>query len=376
VRPTTALRRTGLPEYVKPLARHLSDDAIRYLRRINALSIPRESIRNALFNAFFKYLHPCLPVLDATTFRDALDGRGEKKISLLLLQVLIFAGSTVGSRATLASTVLGNEQETCRELFNGAKVSHHSRPRILSIGLRSVVVLQMLYAFDCEDDPFVLTQCLLLMSFCEETEGPKSVPYWVGCAVSQLDSILSDSQASTSEGPRSSQMALHKALWWTCYIRDRTIASSLHLLAQLQNNCYDIASLNVHQFQVASNSTSGASIPRQDRDSVDESTFAAAIFIEHVVLLSLIQYAAHLGDDPRERRVATWAETLNWDTHLHMQLECALESNSRTGEQIQLGMLHWQYNVAVLELEHGESATDTSQLTTLAAIKTISRITD
>lgn len=66
-----------------------------------ALSIPHTGLRDQLLLSFVLYVDPHFPVVELQTLLDAVEGRSESPVSLLLFQAVMFAASHFVDMAAL-----------------------------------------------------------------------------------------------------------------------------------------------------------------------------------------------------------------------------------------------------------------------------------
>lgn len=86
-----------LPAFVKPTPVRIPAEDIEYLTKRGALTLPSEPLRSELLNSHFNFVHPFMPLLNRREFLDIVtceDG-SKGKVSLLLLQAVMFTGSAV-----------------------------------------------------------------------------------------------------------------------------------------------------------------------------------------------------------------------------------------------------------------------------------------
>jgi Fungal Zn(2)-Cys(6) binuclear cluster domain len=110
--------RTVLPPYVRRLPPALVTDDIEYLQKKGCLDIPTDNIRNALLSSYIQYVHPYMPILDLEHFLcpvEASDG-SMGKISLLLLQAVLFAGAAFVDGQYLFAAGF-SDRKTARKTF-------------------------------------------------------------------------------------------------------------------------------------------------------------------------------------------------------------------------------------------------------------------
>lgn len=86
-----------LPAFVKPTPTRIPAEDLEYLTKRGALALPAEPLRSELLNSHFNFVHPFMPLLNRREFLDIVtceDG-SKGKVSLLLLQAVMFTGSAV-----------------------------------------------------------------------------------------------------------------------------------------------------------------------------------------------------------------------------------------------------------------------------------------
>ena len=132
-----------------------------FLQSENALTFPTSQVRLEVLHAYFRWFHPCFPVLDrAETARTFESG----EISPLLLQAILFIGASYCDEGTIQRMGFRDHPE--------AKAQHYQRARLL-------------YDADWESNQVTVLQALFLMSFWRA--GPlneKNTRYWLGSAIS------------------------------------------------------------------------------------------------------------------------------------------------------------------------------------------------
>lgn len=111
-----------LPSYIRPASRELSADDLELLYRRGALSIPDDELRDQLLRAFILYVYPFLPVVDLQEFLQAVDGNGGTRISLLLFQAVMFAGTAFVDLQFLIMAGFADRRAARLHFHNKAKV--------------------------------------------------------------------------------------------------------------------------------------------------------------------------------------------------------------------------------------------------------------
>ncbi|CAK7208491.1 Transcriptional activator of fatty acid utilization [Sporothrix bragantina] len=197
-----------LPENVRGSRARLTEldnVEIEILHQRGAFLLPPRDLCDELIEAYFKWVHPIVPVINRTRFmRQYRDTNNPP--SLLLLQAVLLAGSRVCKNPKLMDA-------------NGS-----TTPAALTFYKRA----KALYDANYEDDRVTIVQSLLLMGW--YWEGPedvtKNVFYWsrVATIVAQgsgMHRSVEDSQLSTTD------KRLWKRIWWTLFTRDRSVAVAL-----------------------------------------------------------------------------------------------------------------------------------------------------
>ncbi|KAI0478955.1 fungal-specific transcription factor domain-containing protein [Xylariaceae sp. FL0804] len=197
-----------LPENVRGSRARLTEldnIEIDILHQRGAFLLPPRSLCDELIEAYFKWVHPVVPVINKTRFmRQYRDSKNPP--SLLLLQAVLLAGSRVCHNQQLMDA-------------NGS-----TTPAALTFYKRA----KALYDANYEDDRVTIVQSLLLMGW--YWEGPedvtKNVFYWsrVATIVAQgsgMHRSVEGSQLSKTD------KRLWKRIWWTLFTRDRSVAVAL-----------------------------------------------------------------------------------------------------------------------------------------------------
>ncbi|KAG8414303.1 Transcriptional activator of fatty acid utilization [Metarhizium acridum] len=192
-----------LPENVRGSRARLTEldnVEIEILHQRGAFLLPPRSLCDELIEAYFKWVHPIVPVINRSRFmRQYRDPKNPP--SLLLLQAVLLAGS------------------------------------------------RALYDANYEDDRVTIVQSLLLMGW--YWEGPedvtKNVFYWsrVATIVAQgsgMHRSVEQSQLSKSD------KRLWKRIWWTLFTRDRSVAVALGRPVHINLDDSDVEMLTEDDF--------------------------------------------------------------------------------------------------------------------------------
>jgi hypothetical protein len=73
----------------------LSSQDINFIKMKGALTLPSSPVLDDLIRRYFLWVHPCLPLLDEGEFLQAYRRYRSEKISLFLLQAMLFASCAV-----------------------------------------------------------------------------------------------------------------------------------------------------------------------------------------------------------------------------------------------------------------------------------------
>ncbi|KAK0101202.1 Cutinase transcription factor 1 beta [Cadophora gregata] len=220
-----------LPAYLKPLPQRMTSVDIDYLFAKGALSLPDTPVRDALLRAYCEFVHPYMPLLELHNVLEIMnDSTGESgKISLLLFQAIMFAGTAFVDMSQLVAAGYTNRKAARKAFFQKARV---------------------LYDFDYEIDRVSLVQSLLLMTYWYETpDDQKDTWHWMGVAISLAHTI------GLHRNPENSNMEpakkkLWKRIWWSCFMRDRLIALGMRRPTRVKDEDYDVPMLVEEDFEI------------------------------------------------------------------------------------------------------------------------------
>lgn len=122
--PAAPMLKHKLPDYLKPLPQRMTSVDIDYLFAKGALSLPDVPIRNALLRAYIEYVHPYMPLVEMFEVVQIIDeGTGEHgRISLLLFQAIMFAGTAFVDMEYLRNAGYSNRKAARKAFFQKARV--------------------------------------------------------------------------------------------------------------------------------------------------------------------------------------------------------------------------------------------------------------
>ena len=114
-----------LPLFIKPLPARIGPDEVTYLEKKGALTIPKTSLRNEMLRAYVEFVHPYMPLLDLHDFLTVIDQPDGSlgKVSLILFQAVMFAGSAFVGMHHLRSAGYVTRKEARKDFFQKTRVS-------------------------------------------------------------------------------------------------------------------------------------------------------------------------------------------------------------------------------------------------------------
>lgn len=119
-----------LPRFIKPLPSKIGPEEISYLEKKGALSVPRGTLRSEMLRAYVEFVHPYMPLLDLHDFLSVIDKSdgSNGKVSLILFQAVMFAGSAFVDMQFLHTAGYATRKEARKDFFQKTRVSYISFP--------------------------------------------------------------------------------------------------------------------------------------------------------------------------------------------------------------------------------------------------------
>ncbi|KAH0496009.1 hypothetical protein TgHK011_009530 [Trichoderma gracile] len=203
-----------MPFIRPPDLSHLSALDIRFMQLNGCFDLPHMPILNEFVRIYFLHVHPIIPLLDEGEFWDSYSCTNGKRISLLVLQAIIFAACAFIPGAIAEATGFDCPRAATAAFYKKAKI---------------------LYDFETECDPISLGQAALLFTFWPGSLRPgpsKENSQWLSKAIGHAKSLRAHHLTSNTgrdklpDIPPQTRISLRR-LWWCCYIRDRIIALGL-----------------------------------------------------------------------------------------------------------------------------------------------------
>ncbi|KAH7414369.1 fungal-specific transcription factor domain-containing protein [Phaeosphaeria sp. MPI-PUGE-AT-0046c] len=221
-----------LPRFIKPLPSKIGPEEVSYLEKKGALSVPRGTLRSEMLRAYIEFVHPYMPLLDLHDFLSVIDKSdgSNGKVSLILFQAVMFAGSAFVDMQYLQTAGYATRKEARKDFFQKTRI---------------------LYDFDYESDRVSLVQALLLLTYYYETpDDQKDTWHWMGVATSVAHTIgLHRNPDNTNLDVK--RVKLWKRIWWSTYMRDRLIALGMRRPTRIKTEDFDVPMLTMEDFEVA-----------------------------------------------------------------------------------------------------------------------------
>lgn len=204
---------------------HLSPGTERYLRDEGALTFPSLQTCMPVIRAYFKWFHPCFPVLDRPDIAKRLE---TADVSPLLLQSILFIGATYCDEGAIVDMGFRDRTEAKSLLYTRARLLFHA---------------------DWEKDQTTLIQALFLMSFWRgESSDVRYLRYWLGVVITLAETYgLHRSAKLTTRDPQVARM--RRRIWWSVYARERQSAASLGLPMRIRDGDCNIEPLTVSDLE-------------------------------------------------------------------------------------------------------------------------------
>jgi hypothetical protein len=122
-----------LPAFVKELPRSMRPDDVQYLWTKGAFSIPDVAFRNKLIQGFVDHVYPSLPLIHLHRFLRTIskENHTNEKISLVLFQAILFAGTAFVDLAYLKAAGYSTRREARKAFYQKVRVSSTGHPSML-----------------------------------------------------------------------------------------------------------------------------------------------------------------------------------------------------------------------------------------------------
>ena len=127
-----------LPRFIKPLPSKIGPDEISYLEKKGVLTVPKGTLRSEMLRAYVEFVHPYMPLLDLHDFLKMIDKQdgSNGKVSLILFQAVMFAGSSFVDMQYLHTAGYATRKEARKDFFQKTRVSFRPLSSFRSIYIR------------------------------------------------------------------------------------------------------------------------------------------------------------------------------------------------------------------------------------------------
>lgn len=114
----------NMPKYARPIPDRLGLDEIYYLNRKGALFVPDGAVLAEMLRCFVEYVHYSNPVIELHDFLEAIksNGDGTGRVSLLVLQAMLYAASAFVGIQCLRNIGHKTRKEARQHLYSKVKV--------------------------------------------------------------------------------------------------------------------------------------------------------------------------------------------------------------------------------------------------------------
>jgi hypothetical protein len=132
-----------LPRFIKPLPTKIGPEEISYLEKKGALTVPKGTLRSEMLRAYVEFVHPYMPLLDLHDFLTVIDkpDGSNGKVSLILFQAVMFAGSAFVDMQYLRTAGYATRKEARKDFFQKTRVSWSPFPASIYRSAEMIVVI-------------------------------------------------------------------------------------------------------------------------------------------------------------------------------------------------------------------------------------------
>ncbi|KAH8817384.1 fungal-specific transcription factor domain-containing protein [Xylogone sp. PMI_703] len=333
-----------------------------FLKHQATLDLPDKSVTDEFISYYFRLVHPFFPVIDKPSFLASYrqmwpkEQQSHSGPSLLLLQAVLFAASSVTPLELLKKAGYSSRKTARESLYTKAK---------------------LLYNFDYEPDNIISVQALLLIShYYSSMIEQKHTWHWVHQAISLAQA--SGLHRNPGDIP---QRRIWARIWWACLVRDRMVSLGTGRPMHVNSLDCDVPMLSLEDL-------------REDEDTPEEIA-VKEMFVEFVKLCQYIEGVLSLRYSPAAAARATQDQVKVCDDALKSWLSNLPASARRQEEPLNMtghvniatlyrSVLRQLYNVTIIALHqphhiHGthevEYHEQAQQEVKLAALDTTNLVT-
>lgn len=211
---------------------NLPPQDVNFLEQQGCLRVPTRALLDEFLQQYFLHVHPMLPLLNEGDTWDMYclqpTGYGQaERLSLLLLQAILFASCTFVSRTSIKALGFAS--------IRAARASFYRRAKLL-------------HDLDTESSPLAVAQAALLLSFWSPATTKSPNTSWLSLAIQHAKSVEAHHYAampvfsSTTHPLQHRKQNILKRLWWCCITRDRTLGLLMRRPIQITKAHFDFDS--------------------------------------------------------------------------------------------------------------------------------------
>uniref|UniRef100_A0A8H7N7F7 Zn(2)-C6 fungal-type domain-containing protein n=1 Tax=Bionectria ochroleuca TaxID=29856 RepID=A0A8H7N7F7_BIOOC len=260
---------------------------VNFLELQGCLRVPIRPLLDEFLQQYFLHVHPMLPLVNEGDFWDLYSQNPKStspddRLSLLLLQTILFASCNFVSKTTLKA--LGFPS------IRAARASLYRRGKLL-------------YDLEAESSPLASAQAAVLLSLWAPPSTKKPNTSWLSLAIQHAKSAEAHHYASMPVFSAETHPLQHrkqnilKRVWWCCVIRDRTLGLLMRRPIQITREHFDFETSPVLGFPDLV-----GEFGRSQVYSPDTKRWLAEILVQlvelYVVLTDIIVLVFPLDDTP------------------------------------------------------------------------------
>ncbi|VUC30026.1 unnamed protein product [Clonostachys rosea] len=260
---------------------------VNFLELQGCLRVPIRPLLDEFLQQYFLHVHPMLPLVNEGDFWDLYSQNPKStspydRLSLLLLQTILFASCNFVSKTTLKALGFPNIRAARAGLYRRAK---------------------LLYDLEVESSPLASAQAAVLLSLWAPPSTKKPNTSWLSLAIQHAKSAEAHHYASMPVFSAETHPLQHrkqnilKRVWWCCIIRDRTLGLLMRRPIQITREHFDFETSPVLGFPDLT-----GEFGRSQVYSPDTKRWLAEILVQlvelYVVLTDIIMLVFPLDDTP------------------------------------------------------------------------------
>ncbi|CAH0037767.1 unnamed protein product [Clonostachys rhizophaga] len=260
---------------------------VNFLELQGCLRVPIRPLLDEFLQQYFLHVHPMLPLVNEGDFWDLYSQNPkatspDDRLSLLLLQTILFASCNFVSKTTLKALGFPNIRAARAGLYRRGK---------------------LLYDLEAESSPLASAQAAVLLSLWAPPSTKKPNTSWLSLAIQHAKSAEAHHYASMPVFSAETHPLQHrkqnilKRVWWCCVIRDRTLGLLMRRPIQITREHFDFETSPVLGFPDLV-----GEFGRSQVYSSDTKRWLAEILVQlvelYVVLTDIIVLVFPLDDTP------------------------------------------------------------------------------